>query len=61
MGLARRRHFAVQGRTLLGLEDELFGDGHLGVGHDDGLVVGRTIRDGRAASARTPAFAATAP
>ncbi len=38
MGLARRRHFAVQGRTLLGLEDELFGDGHLGVGHDDGLA-----------------------
>ena len=38
MGLARRRHFAVQGRTLQGLEDELFGDGHLGVGHDDGLV-----------------------
>ena len=37
MGLARRRHFAVHGRTLLGLEDELFGDGHLGVGHDDGL------------------------
>ncbi|MEA3183751.1 MAG: hypothetical protein QOJ74_228 [Ilumatobacteraceae bacterium] len=37
MGLARRRHFAVQGRKLLGLEDELFGDGHLGVGHDDGL------------------------
>lgn len=40
MGLARRRHFAVQGRTLLGLEDELFGDGHLGVGHDDGLADG---------------------
>ena len=39
MGLVRRRHFAVQGRTLLGLEDELFGDGHLGVGHDDGLAV----------------------
>lgn len=37
MGLARRRHFAVQGRTLLGIEDELFGDGHLGIGHDDGL------------------------
>ena len=36
MGLARRRHFAVDGRTLLGLEDELFGDGHLGVvGEDD--------------------------
>lgn len=39
MGLARRRHFAVQGRQLLGLEDELFGDGHIGIGHDDGLAV----------------------
>ena len=38
MGLARRRHFAVEGRTLLGIEDELFGGGHLGMGHDDGLV-----------------------
>lgn len=37
MGLARRRHFAVHGRKLLGLEDELFGEGHLGVGHDEGL------------------------
>ena len=37
MGLARRRHFAVEGRTLLGIEDELFGEGHLGLGHDDGL------------------------
>ena len=37
MGLARRRHFVVDGRTLLGLEDELFGAGHLGVGHDEGL------------------------
>lgn len=37
MGLARRRHFAVQGQKLLGLEDELFGSGHLGVGHDEGL------------------------
>ncbi len=37
MGLLRRRHFAVEGRTLLGLEDELFGEGHLGLGHDDGL------------------------
>ena len=26
MGLARRRHFAVEGRTLLGIEDELFGE-----------------------------------
>ncbi len=38
MGLARRRHFAVDGRQLLGIEDELFGEGHLGVGHDDGLA-----------------------
>jgi DNA helicase IV len=34
MGLARRRHFAVNGRTLLDLEDELFGEGHLGIGTD---------------------------
>ncbi len=34
MGLARRRHFAVHGRELLGIEDELFGEGHLGVGTD---------------------------
>jgi len=38
MGLVRRRHFAVQGHELLGIEDELFGEGHLGVGHDDGLA-----------------------
>ncbi|HEY3484281.1 MAG TPA: ATP-binding domain-containing protein [Ilumatobacteraceae bacterium] len=38
MGLARRRHFAVEGRSLLGIEDELFGEGHLGVGHDEGLT-----------------------
>ena len=37
MGLLRRRHFAVEGRKVLGIEDELFGDGHLGVGHDEGL------------------------
>jgi len=37
MGLARRRHFTVQGRQLLGIEDELFGEGHTGIGHDDGL------------------------
>ena len=36
LGLARRRHFHVQGRELLGLEDELFGDGHLGIGAEDG-------------------------
>lgn len=27
MGLVRRRHFASRGRTLLGIEDEFFGDG----------------------------------
>ncbi|MDQ3738356.1 MAG: ATP-binding domain-containing protein [Actinomycetota bacterium] len=37
MGLLRRRHFAVEGPRLLGIEDELFGEGHLGVGQDDGL------------------------
>jgi DNA helicase IV len=26
LGLVRRRHFATRGRTLLGIEDELFGD-----------------------------------
>ena len=37
MGLVRRRHFAVEGQRLLGVEDELFGNGHLGLGHDEGL------------------------
>lgn len=37
MGLLRRRHFVVEGRKLLGLEDELFGEGHLGLGQDEGL------------------------
>ncbi|MGE0879455.1 MAG: AAA family ATPase [Acidimicrobiia bacterium] len=37
MGLVRRRHFAVRGRTLLGVEDELFGEGHLGIVGEDGL------------------------
>ncbi len=35
LGLARRRHFHVHGRQLLGLEDELFGEGHLGIGGED--------------------------
>ncbi len=38
MGLARRRHFVIEGRDLLGIEDELFGEGHLGLGHDEGLA-----------------------
>ncbi len=50
MGLARRRHFAVQGRTLLGLEDELFGEGHLGVGEEDSLS--RATQNGRGAGLR---------
>ena len=37
MGLLRRRHFVVEGAQLLALEDELFGEGHLGVGNDEGL------------------------
>ena len=38
MGLLRRRHFVVEGARLLALEDELFGEGHLGIGQDDGLA-----------------------
>ncbi len=34
MGLARRRHFATRGRTVLDIEDELFGDRALGLGDD---------------------------
>jgi DNA helicase IV len=45
MGLLRRRHFAVEGPKLLGIEDELFGEGHLGVGHDEGLD-GAAVPDG---------------
>lgn len=40
MGIARRRHFVIEGRQLLGIEDELFGDGHLGLGDDAGLADG---------------------
>lgn len=41
LGLARRRHFHVQGRELLGLEDELFGEGHLGIGTEGDEVAAR--------------------
>ena len=44
LGLVRRRHFHVQGRQLLGLEDELFGDGHLGIGAEGDPVVGTAPR-----------------
>jgi DNA helicase IV len=37
MGLLRRRHFVVEAARLLALEDELFGEGHLGIGSDEGL------------------------
>jgi len=45
MGLVRRRHFAVHGRTLEAMEDELFGEGHLGIGDErsDGLRAYSTL------------------
>jgi DNA helicase IV len=50
MGLARRRHFAVHGRKVLGIEDELFGEDHLGIGDDGTIGVAVTVdgqpRDG---------------
>ncbi len=52
MGIARRRHFVIEGRKLLGIEDELFGDGHLGLGDDAGLSGGlRTAGDGAVVAA----------
>ncbi len=44
MGLVRRRHFAVHGQKLLGIEDELFGEGHLGIGSDGTLAGDSSIR-----------------
>jgi DNA helicase IV len=43
LGLVRRRHFHVHGRELLGLEDELFGEGHIGIGpeSEDTDAIGR--------------------
>ncbi len=32
MGLLRRRHFSIKGPQLLDIEDELFGEGQLGIG-----------------------------
>ncbi|MGA1638375.1 MAG: hypothetical protein ACO38L_05630, partial [Ilumatobacteraceae bacterium] len=37
MQLVRRRHFMMDGRTLVAIEDELFGEHHLGIGRDEGL------------------------
>jgi DNA helicase IV len=48
MGLVRRRHFATRGRKLLGIEDELFGEGadllggDLAVNDGDGKVRGKS-------------------
>jgi DNA helicase IV len=42
MGLLRRRHFATRGRTVLGIEDELFGDtvASLGIESDRPAISG---------------------
>ena len=56
MGLVRRRHFMMDERRLVAIEDELFGESHLGIGRDDGLDAPRlqgestllaTLRKGR--------------
>ncbi|MFP4512419.1 MAG: HelD family protein [Acidimicrobiales bacterium] len=39
LGLIRRRHFATRGRTLLGIEDELFGDAAVAAINGDGPTV----------------------
>jgi DNA helicase IV len=48
MGLVRRRHFAARGRTILDLEDELFGEsagllgGELAIVDDDRTITGQS-------------------
>lgn len=49
MGLARRRHFATRGRTLLGIEDELFGDAVASLG----LVTGTSATAANGGNGRT--------
>ncbi|WP_195210358.1 HelD family protein [Actinomarinicola tropica] len=39
LGLVRRRHFASRGRTLLGIEDELFGDAAVAAVNGDGPTI----------------------
>lgn len=51
MGLARRRHFIVRGRELLGLDDELFGDAAKAL--DAGTVQGEGALIAALESART--------
>jgi DNA helicase IV len=44
MGLVRRRHFATRGRTVLGIEDELFGDAAAALGDgSDAIAAGPRI------------------
>lgn len=51
MGLQRRRHFATRGQTLLGIEDELFGEALAAV--DNGGVQGQGALIAALESART--------
>jgi DNA helicase IV len=53
MGLARRRHFSVKGAELLGVEDELFGEGHLGIGDDGPRLSGYSTLIASLESGRT--------
>jgi DNA helicase IV len=56
MGLERRRHFATLGRTLLGIEDELFGDAARSLGLDgngDGRIAGQGALISALETART--------
>jgi DNA helicase IV len=53
MGLARRRHFVVKGAQLLGIEDELFGEGHLGIGDDGPRLSGHSTLIAALESGRT--------
>lgn len=53
MGLARRRHFVVKGPQLLGIEDELFGEGHLGIGDDGPRLTGYSTLIAALESGRT--------
>jgi DNA helicase IV len=45
MGLARRRHFATRGKTLLGIEDELFGEAAERLGLDGRGPTGEVAAD----------------
>ena len=61
MGLARRRHFAMKGRQLLDIEDELFGEGHLGIGTDIDETQRRRARPDAATPRSSPRWSRAAP